>query len=273
MKRLLILLMAFLTVIPAAEAQFLKNLKKKVEEKVGDAVTKNIADKAASEADKSLNSLWEKQLKNSSVSIGSERVEPSEIPASYQFDWEYALNMETSEGEMEMVYHLKENSPHIGIKIPQTESMFTVLDNENKMTVMFMSSEDNKMVMATRFNIEETKTDEIESSYKDMELEKIGTKTILGYDCQGYRSENEDHEFIFYVAHDAGVDFGDLYKTSQKDIPEGFEEIWQKEGHGLMMEMQMNDKNNPERNVSMRCTGLEKEPLTIKTSDYQGIGG
>lgn len=273
MKKLFYLLIASFLMSVSAEAQFFKKLKEKVEEKVEHAVTENVSNKAANEADKSLNNLWDTQLKNSSFSMGAERVDPSEIPASYNFDWEYEMNMKTSEGDLNMVYLLKEGAPYIGVRVPQAQNMLTVLDNEKEMTVMFMESEGSKMVMATRIHTE-TDQAEIENPYENMEMKKIESKTILGYECQGYQTENEEHIFTFYVTNEAGISLRDLYQTSQKDIPKGFANVeWLKDDSGIMMEMQMENKKNPKQSASMTCTSIKKNPFIIKTSDYQGIGG
>ena len=248
MKKIFYLVLAifFMAGTSNAEAQFLKKLKEKVEKKVEDAAIKNVSDKAAKETDKSLNNLWAKQLENSNFSMGMDMVDPSEIPAGYDFDWEYTLQMNTSEGTMDMVYHIKENAPYVGIKIPQAENMFTVLDNKRNMTVLYMNSEGNKMVMATRFDVSEEDM-EADNSYEEMKFEEIGTKTILGYECQGYRSENAENVFTFYVTDEAGVSFRNLYQENQKNIPEGLNADWIRDGTGLMMEMQMKDKKNAEK--------------------------
>lgn len=274
MKKLIYLLLTLFMVSPSAEAQILKKLKKKVQQKVEQRVTENISDKAAEEAENSLNSLWETQLENSSFSMGTERVDPAEIPSSYDFEWEYKMNMETSKGEMEMVYLLKEDAPYLGIKVPQAPNMLTVLDSKNDLTVIFMDSEGSKMLMATKMDTENQEQEEIENPYNNMEVEKIGTKTILGYETQGYRMENEDHTFTMYVTDEAEISFNDIYKTNSKDIPQGFEDAeWIKDGKSLMMEMHMEDKKNPERSATMTCIGIEKNAVSLKKADYQGIGG
>jgi hypothetical protein len=272
MKKIFYLVLAifFMAGTSTAEAQFFKKLKEKVEKKVEDAAIKNVSDKAAKETDKSLNNLWAKQLENSSFSMGMDMVDPSEIPAGYDFDWEYTLKMNTSQGEMDMVYHIKENSPYVGMKIPQAENMFTVLDNKRNMTVLYMNSEGNKMVMATRFDISEEDM-ETDNSYEEMKFEEIGKKTILGYECQGYRSENAENVFTFYVTDEAGVSFRNLYQENQKNIPEGLNADWIRDGTGLIMEMQMKDKKNADKNVTMTCTGIEKKPFSVDTSEYQSM--
>ena len=273
MKKLICLLTALILAVPGAEAQFFKKLKKKVQEKVENAVTENVSDKAASEAEKSLNDLWETDFKNSAISFGAERVDPASIPATYDFSWEYQMKMSTSEGEVEMIYLIKENAPYIGIKIPQAQNMVTVLDNANEMTVMYMDSGENKMVMASKINASSAEAEETGNPYENMEMKKIGTKEILGYECQGYQTENDEHIYKFYVTDEAGISFTDLVQTNQKNVPEGFDAEWLQDGEGLLMEMQMEDKKNPARSASMTCTGIEKKPFVIKTANYQGIGG
>jgi hypothetical protein len=253
------------------EAQILKKLKKKITEKVEDAAVDNVSDKAAEETDKSLDNLWSKQLKNNQFSMGMDMVDPSEIPESYDFDWVYTLEMNTAEGEMDMIYHIKENAPYVGMKIPQAEDMFTVLDNSKDMTVLYMNSEGNKMVMATRFEVSEEEM-EINDPYEKMEFEEIGTKNILGYNCQGYRAEDQENIYTFYVTDEAGVSFRDIYQENQKNVPKGLDADWLIDGTGLLMEMDMQDKTNPEKDITMTCTGIEKKSFTINTSEYQSMG-
>ncbi len=274
MKNLIYFVLAFFLIAgtTTAEAQFLKKLKKKVEKKVEDAAIKNVSDKAAEETDKSLNNLWAKQLENSQFNMGMNMVDPSEIPGAYSFDWKYTLQMTTTEGEMDMVYHIKENAPYVGIKVPQAEDMFTVLDNEKNMTVLYMNSKGNKMVMATRFDASEAEM-EADNPYNDMEFKEIEGKTILGYSCQGYRGENEENVYTFYVTDEAGVSFRDLYQENQKNVPKGLNADWFKDGTGLLMAMEMEDKNNPAKSVTMTCTGIEKQPFSVDTSEYQSMGG
>lgn len=270
MKKLIFATIVTLFVFSPAEAQFLKNLKKKVEQKVENAVINNVSNKAAEEADKSLNKMWDTQLKNAPVLMGAERVDPDEIPASYDFDWEYTMNMETGEGDMDLVYHLKEDAPYFGIKVTQAQDMFMVMDMEKLLTVMFFSSDDNKFVSANKLNEEMLDSPEDEEVYEDMEINEIGKKTILGYECQGYKSENEDHIFTFYITDEAGVSFANMYQNENSHIPDGFNKDWLKDG--LMMAMDMEDKNNPENNAKMTCTQLEKKAFSIQKSDYNSLG-
>lgn len=260
-----------LLVSSTAEAQFFKKLQKKIEDKVEKKVIDNVSDKAAKETEKSLEKMWDMDLSGLAVPMGGERVDASEIPASYSFDWEYLMDMKTKDGNMEMAYLIKEDAPHFGIKMPNMPNMFMVLDTDKQLMVMYMTSGENKMISATKIDPTITEDAEIEKAYNDAEMREIGSKEILGYDCQGYQTETEDHLFTFYVTDEAEVSFSDIYKANEKNMPKGYNPEWFKDGNALMMEMLMEDKKDPSKNVTMTCTKLEKNSYTLNKSDYQAF--
>ena len=269
MKKLTILFISLFLMGSTAEAQFLKKLQKKIEQKVEKKVIDNVSDKAAAETEKSLDKMWEMDLSSLPMGMGGERVDPAEIPASYNFDWEYTMNMHSKEGDMQLTYLLKKDSPHFGMQVPSVTGMFMVMDGENQMMVMYMSSEDSKMLTATKMDPASIEASQEENPYKDAEIKEIASKEIMGYQCKGYQTETPEHLMTFYVTDEAGVSFNDIFKANQKNAPEGFDPEWFADGTGLMMEMNMVDKNDPSKNVSMTCTELEKKNFTINKSDYQ----
>ncbi|MDT0647137.1 DUF4412 domain-containing protein [Zunongwangia sp. F260] len=271
MRKLLILFLAVFMISNTTEAQFLKKLKNKVQEKVENAAIDNVSDKAADETNKSLNSMWEKKLSDGNF-MGAERVSPDEVPAAYDFTWTYNMHINSGSGEMDMLYHLKEGAPYFGIKMQQQGEMFIVIDNENDLSVIFMTSGENKYLMASRFDIEETPEDN-EDFYDDMEIKAIGNKTILGFDCQGYQGENEDYLIRFYVTDEAGIGFKGMFQNRQNNLPENFNPEWLQDGDVLLMEMEMQDKRKEKNNMSMTCTRIEKESVTFKKSNYNSMGG
>lgn len=271
MKKFILLGVSILFCISTMEAQFLKKLKEKVEQKVEHRVTENISDKAAQEADKSLNKMWENSLKNSPIPLGANRVDISEVPETYNFSWEYQLNMKTQDGNVEMTYVLKEDAPYFGMTIPQAEGMFMILDMSEKLSIMYFSSEENNFIMASKID-DLTNSENETNPYENSELKEIGTKNILGFDCQGYETETEEHQITFYVTQDAPISFANMYSDEKSNIPKGWNADWLKDGDALMMEMQMIDKKNPKQNVSMYCTGLDKKAFSITKKDYTALG-
>ncbi|MDT0690847.1 DUF4412 domain-containing protein [Salegentibacter sp. F188] len=272
MKKILILCLSVFMIGTTAEAQFLKKLKDKVQEKVENAAIDNVSDKAANETNKGLNSMWEKKLSEGNIAMGMERVNPEEIPASYDFDWVYNMHITHKNGEMDMLYHLKKDAPYFGMEMQQQGEMFIVFDDRNDLSVMFMNSGENKYLMATKLNIEDT-SEESEDYYDDMELKEIGSKTILGFECQGYQGENEDYIFNFYVTKEAGIGFTGMFQDKQNNMPEEFNPEWLQDGDALLMEMQMEDKKRTNNSMSMTCTRIEKESVTIRKSDFNSMGG
>lgn len=257
MKKLQYLSLSFCLLFTfSAEAQFFKKLKEKVANKVEDVVANNIADKAAKEANDALNKIWETDLKNMNLGLG-DPVDPAEIPESYHFGWKYVMNMKTEAGEMNFTYRLKEGAPYMGIEMPKMQNLFIVIDHEKEMSIIFM----NDMVRATKLQTEVPEEESTENPYADMEYQKIDSKTILGYDCQGYKAETQEYVFIMYVTDEAGIGFNNFYEN-QKNIPNNFNPDWINED-SLVMEMQMEDKNDPDKSLTMTCTSIEKEDFTI----------
>lgn len=269
MKKLLILLLCFSAAIPTAEAQFLKNLKKKVQQKVENTVTENVSDKAAAETEKSLNNMWDISPEQMALSMGVERIDPALIPDSYDFNWEYTLSMETSEGNMDMTYHLKKDAPYFGIRMPQSPEMFMVMDTDKEMMLMFMDSGGNKMLTGTKFNTEASKDANKTDPYENSDVTELGTKEILGYSCQGYKTETDEQIFTFYITDEADISFSEIFKSNENQAPKGFSPELLKNGEGLLMEMEIKDKNDSAKNVKMTCTSLQKEDFSISKSNYQ----
>lgn len=270
MNKPLISFFCFLLIGFSGQAQFLKKLKDKVEQKVEHRVTENISNKAANEADKSLNKMWEKNLKNSPIPMGANKVDISEVPSTYSFDWTYQMQIQTGEGNMDMTYLLKEDAHYFGINMKEARDMFMVMDQENNLSVMYFNSEDNKFLTATKFDTSDL-AEEDEDYYKDYTIEEIEGKTILGYACKGFQAENEEHKMKFYITNEAPVSFTNIQQTKDSKVPKGFNADWLKEGKGLMMEMQMEDKKDAKKNAKMICTSLEQKSTTLNKSDYNSL--
>lgn len=255
------------------QAQILKKLQKKIEQKVENTVTDKVADKAADEAGKSVDKMLDFPTGNGENPMGYEPVDHADIPEVYEFDWSYVMKIKTREGDMTMNYFLKKDASYFGFKLPDND-MHMVMDPSKNLNVMFMKSDGNNMVMATKIpeippgEMHEDKATEDEYSFK-----KIGNKTIMGYDCSGYQGEDDEMIFTFYVTTEPDVGFGNFYKSDNANLPKGFDPKWMEDGNGIMMQMNMEGKKNSKDNVTMTCIALERKPYTIKKSDYNSMAG
>lgn len=196
-----------------------------------------------------------------------------DLPATYTFDYNYKLKMTSNKEDIIMDYYLKKGVDYFGLKMDQMKNeqgdMFFVMDHSLKVNAMFMDMMGQKMVQTTGFNMKEM-VDESAESNKDFTIKKIGTKTILGYECQGFVSESEEQEVTFYVAENAPVSFNTMWEGNGKNMPKGMNAEWMKKMEkGLMMEMIYKDKKKPKNDMTMTCISLEKTDFSIKTTDYK----
>lgn len=249
-------LMALLFLGTPARAQFLKKLGNKISNKVENAVTENIANKAASESEQALNKIYEIDLGGMEVNMG-EPVANELIPEAYDFTWKYVMGITTDQGEMEMVYRFRENSPYFGMQMPNMANMFMVMDQEREISVIYMDGR----VHATKMS-----ADISEAAVKDhptdaMSFEKIAGKTILGYECDGYRAESDEHIITMYITDQTGVGFSSVFQN-QKNLPKNFDPTWLKD-NSMLLEMQMEDKKDPGKLITMKCSSIEKTPFRI----------
>lgn len=268
MKYLSITVFAFLLVANTANAQFLKKLKNKIEEKVENTVTENISNKAATEADKSLNKMWE-----SNMNLGISKADYSEIPDSYNFSWKYNMTIETKDGETEIIYLFEEDADYLGTLINQdTGKMTMIFDPSKNLNSMFMENDDSKMVMASKISIDAEELEEM-SQYDEMKITEIGNKKIAGYNCSGFRMENEEYIVISYITGETNLNFGSMFQNKGNPrIPKAVDAEWfKKYSDGLMLEMDVTDKKNKEGNMKMYCTSLVEEKIQIDKSDYNSM--
>jgi len=272
MKYLSTMVLAFLLIGSHVNAQFLKKLKEKVESKVENTVTENVSNKAASETDKSLNKMWESNA-DGNMSFGINRVDYSEIPASYSFSWKYDMKIETKSGVTDLTYLFEEGAAYLGTLLDQKgNNMIMVFDPSNNLSTMYMDNGDSMMVMATKISVNAEDIEEM-SDYEAMQITEIGKKEILGYDCTGYRMENDEYIVTSYLTEDTNLNFANMFQSKgNPKIPKTIDAEWfKKHSDGLMLEMEVIDKNKAKNNMKMYCTSLSKQNVQINKSDYKSM--
>jgi hypothetical protein len=264
-------------------AQFLERLNKRVQRSAENAAISHAEKIAAEKAEeaiekgisKGLESFFEAQL-NGLDSISVKSVAPSELPDQYEFEWMYTLQMQTNDGLMNIDYFLKPEASYFGAKpeldlTQTTEYIFMVVDIQRNINTIFMESNGTKMAMPSSVPLDtDFDSNDVDNS-DNFTFTEIGTKTILGYNCQGYKMENDDSITKIYVTKDAPVSFTQLFIGNNKNIPQGFDPKWlDKIDDSLIMEMEHTDKNES-NTTTMKCILLNKNAFTISKSEYQFI--
>lgn len=269
----LLLIAAFLFTGVSAQAQFWKKLTKKAEQAAERAVIRKTEQKVSKETEKAFDKMLDMDLGQK-----AEKVDPATFQKTYRYDWRYTLEMKHKKGNMRINYHLREQGTDFGSTFEMQkgtqliEGMVMVMDEAEGITAILMNQNGKKVGQ-----IMDNPTDKVveiatkDNPLSDAEFKEIGTKKILGYECQGFQVENDDIKMTVYVAFNTPVS---LNKASQgsmsKQLPKGFDSKWlDKFGdNSLMMEMDMVNKKKAKQSATMTCVSLEKEPMNINLSDY-----
>ena len=258
------LVLLFFLVCPNIEAQFFKNLTKRVEQKVENTVIDKTANKAAEKASKSMDKVFE----INPFEGGKEKADPNLVANSYDFTWKYSMKMSTEKGDMTFDYYLKPDATYFGFTSATMQNMFTIMDNSNNVTVMFMESKGNNIGMVTSMNVD-LDIDQAKDESAKYTFEQLPDKTINGYHCKGVKAYNDDYEMVMYLTNDTEVSFDNIYKTGKTKVPVQLKDYFKPDDKILMIRMDMNNLKNKKESATMECIGLEKVSKTIKKSDYK----
>ena len=281
----LLLTIAFLLISNTTQAQFWKKLGKKTEKAAKETVNRKVEDKTAEKTDKAMDSLFnigKKGKKKNKKKKGDDSLDKVDENLVYNFKWKYTLKMEFEKKRKEDIdmvfnYYIDPNSTafasEFDIKNTQTEmmNMIMIMDPSTGLNIMLTKIGETKIKKRMpSYNDDEFIEDEMEIEYT---IIKTDTKTILNYQCQGFKITTQDAIIHTYVTNDAPISFNQTFEGNSKMKPKGFKKEWLQEfENGLMMEMQYKSKKKKKYNMKIICIGLVEEPLTIDTSDYQSFG-
>lgn len=266
----LVLTFVFLFACHTTQAQFWKKLTKKAEQAVENVIVQKTTDKAAQMAGSGMDKIFD-------IDFEGAQADPSILPESYDFEWKYTMQMKHQKGNMNMTYYLKPGAKYFGSQPemednPMANGMFMVFDESLDIMAIFMDTENGKsgtLLKNSTGNIEDLAEHEA-TNMNDYTFTEIGTKTILGYECQGFQLENEELKMTMFIAMDAPVSFNQVYGSHMKNTPKGFDPKWmEKAESSIVMEMEMVHKNKKKNNMTMTCVTLEKSSKTLKVSDYE----
>ncbi|MEE9438288.1 MAG: DUF4412 domain-containing protein [Saprospiraceae bacterium] len=209
-----------------------------------------------------------------SVSAQLGKVSKVELPATYEFDYIYKLKMTHKKGDVTFDYYLKEGAKYFGFDSAEMAKgnadtkMFMVMDADLEITAMFMEMMGKKVVQKSKMKASDFDSDDEDMS--EYTFTEIDSKTVNGYECEGFVSENDKMKIIFYITDDVPVSFSQVFGANTKNLPKGFNPALMKkyEDNGLMMEMIFEDKKKSKNNMTMQCTSIEKTDFSIDTTKY-----
>jgi len=198
------------------------------------------------------------------------------LPKSYDFQWTYTLEFQSKKNTSIMSYFLQPNAPYTAFEIkdkkkPNQNNGLLIIDTQRNRTVILMDTPLQKFLVTTKIPALKNPNDKSDNKYI---ITKIGTKTILGHLCQGYKISNEDGIAITYVFENAPVNFNQFKNVKSKKNPKGFNTTWLKQfKNGLIMEMDYKSAKNKKYNSKIKCTSLKKEERNVNISEYHFLKG
>jgi len=263
-----LLILALVFASQTTQAQFLKKLVKKAGDAAEETIIRKAEEKASEKAAKSFDKTFNMELG------GKKSVDPKSLPGSYNFSWRYSLKMTSRQGNSVIDYFLNDNTKFFAIKMNEeadNEEALMVFDFNADAMVMLMDEDGQKIGITMNMpksveNMAETAAEEM----ADYTITELDQKEILGYTCQGFKMENNEHIIISYLAINAPITFNQMAGGNGQGMPKGLNPKWFKQSqNGIMMEMQYTHKKKKKRNMHMQCITLEREANSIQVSEYQ----
>ena len=189
-----------------------------------------------------------------------------QLPETYSFSYRTALRIENSKGIAEPVFYLEPGASYYGrMQVNPTDGMteYMVLDNLNNAVVIFAELNGEKRRSNNYMNLQTKAT--MMGAYHDAPekepVKSIEGKTILGYQCTGYRITTESGTTDFWVTEDAPASLFSIMLLQRGSLPFGF--------NSMIMEVNFASAESSEKNYQMVCTSMEPEVLELNQSDYQ----
>ncbi|MDP3946153.1 MAG: hypothetical protein Q8Q51_09670 [Lutibacter sp.] len=245
-------------------AQFLKDLKKRVEERLVETVIEKTAEKVSQKASNSMDRAFDLDLKTNNQ---GKKISPQNLPGSFDFDYKYRLSITNGKGAMNLDYLLKSEANYLGIKADMDSEILMIMDRGQNINYMFMNTVDDKICTSTELIINNEPC-----NLSDYTVTELPNKTFLRYDCKGLRIENSDYVFTMYFTNETPISINDVFKTDSSRFPTIIQSQLQGSENALIMYMEMKDKKNKGKKSNsgiMECTLLEPISFTFNTSGYQ----
>jgi len=197
------------------------------------------------------------------------------IPDTYDFTWTMKMDMKNKKGVFEMEYFLKEDAKYFGFKNDMIAKqakgtdMFMVMDVNLEVNSIFMEMMGRKIIQKSSLKGLGDSAD----NGDDFTYKQIESKTILGYKCDGFQAESDEHLIRFFITNEVPVSFTQLWGADKKTMPKGFNSAWIKKyaDNGAVLEMQFEDKKKSKNNTTMICTAIEKTDFSINTTEYKSM--
>ena len=212
-------------------------------------------------------------------SLKEHKVKPSDLPDTYEFDWELQTEMtlNTKRKEvMSMTFLVNEGASYQATRMTSEKNkgmgkVTMLFDMDLKTMLMLMEAQGNKFMQLSPM-VEPGKSNEDVDKYK---ISELPPKTIIGFHCEGLKFEDDRYIMKIYHTKEAGITLANFMNFgSQKpsDFPNVDPKVVNQFSNGLIMEMDLVDKKKSKNNVNIIAKALNKTKTVIKPSAYKPMG-
>ncbi|TBN06707.1 DUF4412 domain-containing protein [Hyunsoonleella flava] len=187
------------------------------------------------------------------------------LPDSYKFSYQATIQVKSNNKTAEVEYLLQPNETYYAKK--QTKNGFTehiVYDNERSIEVYYAEIEGQKRQARKKMGIL-TKA-RLLGAYKDApdkQVKPLGSKKLLGFNCEGYEISTQDGTTQFWVTNEAPATLYAVMFESRAEAPNSpFTK------NSMIMEVAYTSKESPNENYQMACTQLQPKTMVFNKTDY-----
>ena len=302
MKKVFLIAASFMLLFPISiSAQIsLGSIKQKAGEALGNAIDRKIEQELNKAADRVVNKYWDRVIGKYYAGLYEDADGNQVFPfilsdsvnlePSYHFNKIVKIKVDTykKNGKLDetmfMNTHTNGDANYMGTAIEDEESekkdqtIFIINDFKNEAFVLLMESEGEKSRMAYSLVLNEQAVQEMAAEMETEPVEEVptaeelGTKTILGYSCQGYGyTSDDDYTEIWVTDEDVfGMNnaFGMNMQSGQQrnvNLPANYPQ-------GSVMEISNTDAKTKEKVVMQVVDIQENASVTYSMDDYPAIG-
>jgi len=275
-----------------AEAQLLNRLKKKAQEAAERKAEEKLAEQVQEMAEQMVERSWSEIFgdfsgDSSSGSFPFKMNSNVTTEDTYTFDVVTTMDIQTtdkngkSEPPVTMYMHFNQNELYTGTRFESEEmkkdegELFIIYDFKNSAMLMLMQNKKDKFSFAYDWKQALKQVPDSLREYENSEdtpdqwenYTRIGNKDILGYNCDGYKSETDNERYEVWISRNLDYGMQNMFmanantKELKGRIPEDYP-------HGMMMEMVSEDLDSGAK-TTMKVTDIKKNAnIKYVMADY-----
>lgn len=212
-------------------------------------------------------------------SLKEHKVKPSDLPDTYEFDWELQTEMVLNTKKKEVVsitFLVNEGASYQATRMTSEMNkgmgeMIMLFDMDLQTSLMLMEMQGTKYMQLSPIP-DPGKTNDNIDKYN---ISELPPKTIIGYNCEGLKFEDDRYIMKIYHTSEADIklaNFMNFGAQKPSDFPNVDPKVVKQFSNGLIMEMDIVDKKKSKNNVNIIAKALNKTKTIIKPSAYKPMG-